>query len=119
MFNPAFYYVAKGGAFTGSIGALAISCALVLMALMTALRHRWRIGNRALAVVGVLVIAGAGPIVLGDLARGVQVPTGGVTAGLWLAWQLTMFLAAVTVLLAGVGAGRAALRGVTRRGRRR
>ncbi len=112
MFNPAFYYVAKGGAFTGSIGALAISCALVLMALMTALRQRWRIGNRALAVVGVLVIAGAGPIVLGDLARGVQVPTGGVTAGLWLAWQLTMFLAAVTVLLAGVGAGRAALRGV-------
>lgn len=112
MFNPAFYYVAKGGPFTGSIGALAISCALVLMALLTALRARLRIGNRAVAVVGVLLIASIGPIALGDLARGVQLPTGGVTTGLWLAWQVTMFLAAVTVLLAGVAAGRAALRGV-------
>ena len=49
---------------------------------------------------------------VGDLARGVQVPTGGVTTGLWLAWQVTIFLAAVTVLLAGVAAGRAALRGL-------
>jgi two-component system nitrogen regulation sensor histidine kinase NtrY len=112
LFNPAFYYVAKGGPFTGSIGALAISSALLLMALLTALRARLRVSSRALAVVGVLLIASIGPIVLGDLARGVQVPTGGVTTGLWLAWQVTLFLAAVTVLLSGVASGRAALRGV-------
>lgn len=112
LFNPAFYYVAKGGPFTGSIGALAISCALLLMALLTALRARLRIGNRAIAAVGVLLIASVGPIALGDLARGVQVPTGGVTTGLWLAWELTLFLAAVTVLLLGVAAGRTALRGM-------
>jgi signal transduction histidine kinase len=52
-----------------------------------------------------VLVAGVGPFLLRELARGVQVPTHGVDAWLWLIWEIPLFLAAVTVLLAGAAAG--------------
>ena len=53
----------------------------------------------------VLLVAGLGPFLLRDLARGVQIPPHGVDASLWLIWEIPLFLAAVSVLLTGA-AGR-------------
>ena len=52
-----------------------------------------------------LLVAGLGPFLLRDLARGIRPPSYGVSAPLWLIWEIPLFLAAVSVLLAGAGAG--------------
>lgn len=109
VFDPTFYFVRAGWRFTANAGALAITSALLLLALLSALRARARPRSRAQALLGVMLVAGAGPFLLRELARGIQVPGIGVSLGLWLAWQVTLFLAAVTVLLLGVAAGQAAL----------
>jgi signal transduction histidine kinase len=111
LFDPTFYLVPAGGRFTANAGALAITSGLLLLGLLSALREGVRPRSRTQALVGVLLVAGVGPFVLRELARGIQVPMFGVSTGLWLAWQVTLFLAAVTVLLLGVTAGQAALGG--------
>ncbi len=115
LFDPTFFLVAKGGRFTSNAGALALTSALLLLGLLSALRAGVRPRSRTQALVAVLLVALVGPFLLRDLARGIQVPFIGASFGLWAAWEVTLFLAAVTVLLVGVTAGRAALAG-TRRG---
>jgi two-component system, NtrC family, nitrogen regulation sensor histidine kinase NtrY len=109
VFDPTFYFVAAGWRFTANVGALAITCTLLLLGLLSALRAGVGPRSRTQALLGVMVVAGLGPFLLRELARGIQVPGLGVPTGLWLAWQVTLFLAAVTVLLFGVTAGQAAL----------
>jgi signal transduction histidine kinase len=109
LFDPAVYYAAAGGPFTGSIGALALTCAFVLLGLLATLRARVGTRSRTQALVVVIVIAGVGPFLLRDLARGIRFPASGITTSLWLAWEATLFLAAVSVLIAGATAGQAAL----------
>jgi signal transduction histidine kinase len=109
LFDPAVFFVASGWRFTANAGALAITSALLLLALLSALRERVRPRSRTQALVGVLLVAGVGPFLLRELARGIQVPSLGVPTGLWLSWQVTLFLASVTVLLLGVAFGQAAL----------
>lgn len=109
LFDPSFFVVRQGGRFTANAGALAITSGLLLLALLTALRDGVRPRSRAQALVGVLLAAGVGPFILRELARGIQLPAFGADWGLWLAWQVTLFLAAVTVLLVGITSGRAAV----------
>ena len=111
VFDPTFFFVRAGGRFTANAGVLALASALVLLGLLSALREGLRPRSRVQAALGVLAVAGVGPFVLRDLARGIQMPVIGASTGLWLAWETTLFLAAVTVLLLGVTAGRAALGG--------
>ncbi len=114
LFDPAVFFAPLGGPFTASIGALGLTSALVLLGLLGVLRTRARIPSRWLALAAVVVIAGLGPFLLRDLARGITPPAWGVDISLWLGWQVTLFLAAVSILLAGASAGRVALG--TRRG---
>jgi signal transduction histidine kinase len=109
LFDPTFFYVARGGPFTGSVGALALTCSLLLLGMLAALRARVGTRSRAQAIAVVVVVAGIGPFLLRDLARGIQFPESGVSTAMWLAWESTMFLAAVSVLMAGATAGQAAL----------
>jgi signal transduction histidine kinase len=109
LFDPAYFYVDSGGPFTGSVAALALTCAIVLLGMLAALRARIGATTRIQALVAVVIIAGIGPFLLGRFARGIQFPATGVTAPMWLAWEVTLFLAAVSVLLAGATAGQAAL----------
>ncbi len=109
LFDPTYYFAPLGGPFTASVGALGLTSALVLLGLLAVLRRRPRPLTRWAAVLVVLAIAGAGPFLLRDLARGIVPPAWGVTTELWLAWEVTLFLAAVSVLLAGASAGRAAM----------
>ena len=111
LFDPAIYYAQLGRAFTASVGAFALTAGLVLLGLMAVLRSSARIPSRPAAIVLVVVIAGGGPFLMRDLARGIAAPAWGISQGLWLAWQVALFLAGVSVVLAGATAGRAAVRG--------
>ena len=109
LFDPSYYFTPVGGPLTASVAALLLSGAIVLLALLAVLRSPVRYPSRAAALGAVAVVAGVGPFLLRNLAKGITPPSWGVTATLWLAWQVTIFLAAVSVLLAGAAAGRAAL----------
>lgn len=109
LFNPAVYFTPLGGSLTANAAALALTSALTFLLLLTAVRRQERMRQRAAAVGAVLVVAGLGPFLLRDLARGIQIPSYGVSASLWLTWQVPLFLAAVSVMLAGASAGGAAL----------
>ncbi len=108
-FDPTFYLVTSGGRYTANAAALAITSALLLLALMTLRRGRRRLMTRAQGIVSVIAVAGSAPFLLRELAGGIQVPAVGVPVELWLSWQVTLFLASVTVLLLGVTAGQNAL----------
>ena len=109
LFDPQFFNAALGGPFTGSVGALALTSGLVLLGLLAALRARVGTRTRAQALVAVLVIAGVGPFLLSRFAQGIQFPESGASASIWLAWETALFLASVSVLIAGATAGQAAL----------
>ena len=109
LFDPVVYLAPLGGPFTASVGALVLTSGLVLLGLLTVLRSPVRLRSRWIAFIVVLVIASLGPFLLRDLARGISPPPWGVTAGLWLAWEVALFLAGVAILLAGVSAGQAVL----------
>ena len=109
LFNPALYFTPLGGALTANAAALGLTSALVLLLLLAAVRHQGRVWNRWVGVGVVVVVAGLGPFLLRDLARGIQIPASGVSASLWLIWEVPLFLAAVCVILTGAAAGSAAL----------
>jgi signal transduction histidine kinase len=109
LFDPVVYLAPLGGPLTASVGALMLTSGLVLLGLLAVLRSATRVRSRWVALFGVLAIAGIGPFLLRDLARGISPPPWGVTSGLWLAWESALFLAGVAILLAGVSAGQALL----------
>jgi two-component system, NtrC family, nitrogen regulation sensor histidine kinase NtrY len=109
LFDPALYFTPKGGPLTGNAGALATTSALVLLGVLAVFRRRSQPVPRWGAMVTIVLVAGLGPFLLRDLARGVQVPPHGVDTSLWLIWEIPLFLAAVSVLLAGAAAGAAVL----------
>jgi signal transduction histidine kinase len=104
LFDPTVYFTSLAGALTASAGALGLTSSIVLLALLTLLR-RGRRPTRVTAAAIVILVAGLGPFLLRDLARGIRPPSYGVSAPLWLIWEIPLFLAAVSVLLAGAGAG--------------
>jgi signal transduction histidine kinase len=109
LFDPSLYFTPLGRSLTANAAALALTSAMVLLTLLTALRRQARVADRRVAVGIVLLVAGLGPFLLRDLARGIQIPPYGVSASLWLIWEVPLFLAAVSVILAGAAAGSAAL----------
>jgi signal transduction histidine kinase len=109
LFDPSVYFAPIGRQLTANAGALLITSALVLLGVIAVVRSRRRARSRLWTTIGVTVIAGLGPFLLRDLARGIQIPLGGVDPGLWLMWEIPLFLAGVAVLLAGASAGAAAL----------
>jgi len=109
FFDPSFYFAPLGGPFTASAAALGLTSALALLGLLAVLRSPIRLRSRWPALAAVVVVAGAGPFLLRALSRGIVLPPWGSPVVLWLAWELTLFLAATCVLLAGASAGRTAL----------
>ncbi|MBI1723576.1 MAG: HAMP domain-containing histidine kinase [Gemmatimonadetes bacterium] len=97
LFWPDTYYRGLLGPYSASAGAL------LLLGGVTALLGCavWRRGilpsfwSRAVA----LAVAVLAPYLLQNLARGITPPTGGVTTGLWLTWQIALVLAASAVVL--------------------
>jgi signal transduction histidine kinase len=108
-FDPAVYYVRLGGPFTASLAAFVVTGAAVLVAMYSMRHAALRFRSRWAAIAGVLVLAGAGPYLLRDLARGIVVPETGSTMSLWIGWQLAVFFAALALLLLAGFAGRRAI----------
>ena len=105
LFDPALYFTPKGGPLTGNAGALATTSAIVLLGVLAVFRRRSSAASRWGGIATIVLVAVVGPFLLRELARGVQMPARGVDVWLWLIWEIPLFLAAVTVLLAGAAAG--------------
>ncbi|MBX9927334.1 MAG: HAMP domain-containing histidine kinase, partial [Gemmatimonadaceae bacterium] len=106
LFDPAVYWATALGRSTSTITSLAITAAAGLAAALAIVRTRAATIGRVGAALGLVLVSGLGPFLLRDLARGVVVPPNGATLTLWVAWELTIFLAALVVLLSGVTFGR-------------
>ena len=109
VFDAAVYHAGFGGPFAANLAALGFTSASALLALMALQRAPGRVLSRRQAVVAVVLVAGLGPLLLRDLARGIVVPGDGASFALWIAWQGALFLAAMVIVVAGIAAGRDAL----------
>jgi hypothetical protein len=109
LFDPASYFAAMGGALTSNVAALLMTAALTLAVLLLVLRTSFHKPSRWIAAAVVVLVASGGPFLLRDLAGGIAVPAAGAGFGLWIAWQLALALAGVSILLAGAAAGQALL----------
>lgn len=114
VFDASNYYTPMGGPLTANIAALIFTVSLSLCGLFLVLRSPRLWYSRRFALLIVLLLAGAGPFVLRDLARGIAMSANGVSTKLWMAWQLGIALAGASVLVAGASAGQVAIG--TRRG---
>jgi signal transduction histidine kinase len=105
LFDPTSYFAPIGRQLTANAGALLITSALVLLGVIAVVRSRRRAPSRLWTTIGVTLIAGLGPFLLRDLARGIQIPRAGIDAPLWLMWEIPIFLVGVAVLLAAATVG--------------
>ncbi|HEY1952216.1 MAG TPA: ATP-binding protein [Gemmatimonadaceae bacterium] len=101
LFDPAYYFSKLGGPLTASAAALCISSCLILMAVFALIRAqpraRW---PRAAALTGAIVSLGIGIPFGSNIVRGIGQPPWGSTPGLWLAWEVPLFVFLFAVLLA-------------------
>jgi two-component system nitrogen regulation sensor histidine kinase NtrY len=101
LFDPAYYFSKLGGPLTANAGALCISSALILMAVYAVSRAhpmvRW---PRPYAAIGALLTLAIGIPFASNIVRGIGQPPWGSTAGLWLSWEIPLFLFLFAVLLA-------------------
>ncbi len=110
FFDPAYYYSRLGGPLTANAGALFISAVLVLLAVYALLRARPDAGwPRIAAAVGAVAVLGIGIPIASNMVRGIGQPPWGSTPGLWLAWEVPLFLFLFSVLLVAYWFGRMAL----------
>ncbi len=111
LFDPSYFFSPRGGAFTASVGALALTGAIAVLAVFALRRVRGRPRMRIVAPLLILVVASFGPFLLRDLARGITPPLRGVPLTMWIAWEVALFLSATALLLAVSQAGRFVRRG--------
>src|SRR5207253_2647924 len=101
VFDPAYYFSRLAGPLTANAGALCISSALLLMAVYAVFRAhpevRW---PRSYAALGALLTLGIGIPFASNIVRGIGQPPWGSTPGLWLSWEVPLFLFLFAVLLA-------------------
>jgi signal transduction histidine kinase len=101
LFDPAYYFSKLAGPLTANAGALFISAALILMAVYALIRARpgthW---PRIYAFLGGIVSLGIGIPFASNIVRGIGQPPWGITAGLWLSWEIPLFLFLFAALLA-------------------
>jgi two-component system nitrogen regulation sensor histidine kinase NtrY len=101
IFDPAYYFSRLAGPLTANAGALFISAALILMAVYALLRARPETGwPRPYAIAGAVITLGLGIPFASNIVRGIGQPPWGTTPGLWLSWEMPLFLFLFAVLLA-------------------
>src|SRR5687768_8325457 len=109
LFDPAYYYSRLAGALTATAAALIISTTLILMGVYATLRALRRTQwPRVYGAIGALLILGIGIPLAANIVRGIGQPPGGSTPGLWLSWEIPLFLFLFAVLLLAYCMGRVA-----------
>ena len=116
LFDAAVYFFPAGRALTANAGALALTSAVLLLAVLLVVRRVGSALPRPLAIAVAAVTIGAGPFIVGALARGITPPAAGAGASLWLIWTVPLCLASTVLLVLAAWAGRVALGGRSRRG---
>jgi signal transduction histidine kinase len=96
LFSPATFFRPLLGPFSSSAGVLALAGILLTMAGVWLWRRR--LPRRWYGVVIGAALLLAAPYLISSLGRGITPPARGVSAGLWLIWQLTL-LASVSALI--------------------
>jgi len=96
LFSPATFFRPLLGPLSGSAGVLALVGILLTMAGVWLWRRR--LPRRWFGVALGVVLLLASPYLISSLGRGITPPARGVSAGLWLIWQLTL-LASVSALI--------------------
>ena len=109
FFDPTVYYAEVGGPFTASVGALGAAAAIVLLALLLALRRGLRLSRKWIAIPIAIAILAASPPLLRALGAGVSPPPSGVAVELWLGWEIALFLAAASLFIGVAAIGSAGL----------
>ena len=101
IFDPAYYFSKLAGPLTANAAALCISSALVLMGVYAVIRAhpdaRW---PRLYSTIGAVVTLGLGIPFASNIVRGIGQPPWGSTPGLWLSWEIPLFVFLFAVLLA-------------------
>ncbi|MFN0180610.1 MAG: sensor histidine kinase [Gemmatimonadales bacterium] len=97
LFSPAAFFHPMLGPLSHSAGPLLLASMVLVVAAVAwlgrpAFRRWW---GAPIA----LVLLVAAPYLVSQLGRGIQVRPGGTSAGLWLTWQLTVFLLAAALIL--------------------
>ena len=101
VFDPAYYFSRLAGPLTANAAALWISTTLVLMAVYAVIRAypeaRW---NRLSSGLGAIVALGIGIPFASNIVRGIGQPPWGSTSGLWLSWEVPLFVFLFAAMLA-------------------
>jgi two-component system, NtrC family, nitrogen regulation sensor histidine kinase NtrY len=101
IFDPAYYFSKLAGPLTANAAALCTCTALVLMGVYAVIRAhpnaRW---PRLYAAIGAVVSLGIGIPFASNIVRGIGQPPWGSTPGLWLSWEIPLFVFLFAVLLA-------------------
>ena len=101
IFDPAYYFSKLAGPLTANAAALCISSGLALIAVYAIIRAhpnaRW---SRLYAGVGAVLTLGFGIPFASNIVRGIGQPPWGSTPGLWLSWEIPLFVFLFAVLLA-------------------
>jgi two-component system nitrogen regulation sensor histidine kinase NtrY len=91
-FDPTYYYSPLAGPLTANAGVLAITANLLLLAIYAIIRSRRVRLPRWVALALAVLLLVAGPMIVYAAARGIAYPSWGTTAGLWLTWEIPLFL---------------------------
>jgi signal transduction histidine kinase len=101
LFSPRLFFHPLLGPLSQAAGPLALASAtLVVLGLVWLGRRRfthWRF-----APLAAVLLLGA-PFLVSLLGRGIQVPSDGAGTGLWLVWQVTIFLMASAIITVAAG----------------
>ena len=101
VFDPAYYFSKLAGPLTANAAALCISSTLVLLGVYAVIRAhpnaRW---PRLYAAIGAVVTLGIGIPFASNIVRGIGQPPWGSTPGLWLSWEIPLFVFLFAVLVA-------------------
>ena len=101
VFDPAYYFSKLAGLLTANAAALSISSALVLIGVYAVIRAHPDAGwPRLYAAIGAVVTLGIGIPFASNIVRGIGQPPWGSTPGLWLSWEIPLFVFLFAVLLA-------------------
>jgi signal transduction histidine kinase len=101
LFDPAYYFSKLAGPLTANAAALWISSALIVMAVYAVIRaHPGVRLRRRYAAIGAVATLGIGIPFASNIVRGIGQPPWGSTPGLWLSWEIPLFLFLFAVLLA-------------------